>query len=86
MVEVHSMKIYVKSSDTNFNPQGLPPKALVMGLKRRYKTDSDEYYGQMFLIPPKDLNYAIEFAAQYGFGIVDDPDNDNWYYLQELED
>lgn len=76
------MKRVISSSLSKNNPQGKPPKALIQSFRNKFEYDVDDYYGYVFKIDPKELNYAIERADKFGFGLVSDPDNDDWYYLQ----
>ena len=76
------MKKYVFSR-TYQHPEGHPPKNLIQTFRRRYEHDLDANYGHMFLIPPDQLDNAIQYADKYDFELYEDPDdyNKDWYYL-----
>ena len=77
-----TLKILARRED---NPQGLPPSTVIRTLKRKYEYDVDEYYGYLFQIPQEDVQDVSDYLAKHQFHLVDDPDNDDWYFLEITE-
>lgn len=80
------MKRYIKSG-VNITPseaQGVPPRALIERLRRKFNYDVDEYYGFMFNVSEDMLDTANDIASRYDFYLKSDADNADWYYLGKL--
>lgn len=54
---------------------------MIQTLRRKFEYDIDDYYGYMFHIPLENKPDVDKYLSKYGIELVDDPNNDDWYYL-----